>query len=112
MRLKLLLPILAIVGLGTVIVGAPRSFAADQPPPIPAWLKAHVGDGDGQISPVVLQRARALYLQKLSEGEINNPCYFAMDATRPAGVGRRFYVICEAEQSFRATSRVTATAAT
>ena len=27
-----------------------------------------------------------------------------MDATRPAGLGRRFYVICEAERSFRAIS--------
>ncbi len=32
--------------------------------------KAHVGDGDGQIAQVVLQRARALYLQKLSEGAV------------------------------------------
>jgi hypothetical protein len=49
-----------------------------------------------------LQRARAVYLQKLSEGTVKNPCYFAMDATRPAGFGRRFYVICEADRSFRA----------
>jgi hypothetical protein len=49
-----------------------------------------------------LQRARALYLQKLSEGAVKNPCYFAMDATRPGGFTRRFYVICEADQSFRA----------
>ena len=76
----------------------PRSSRQD----IPAWLKAHVGEGEGQIAPVVLQRARALYLQKVSEGAVNNPCYFAMDATRPAGFGRRFYVICEAEQNFRA----------
>ncbi len=51
---------------------------------------------------MVLQRARALYLQKMSEGAVENPCYFAMDATRPAGFGRRFYVICEADRSFRA----------
>jgi hypothetical protein len=51
---------------------------------------------------VVLQRARSLYLQKLNEGAIKNPCYFAMDATRPAGLGRRFYVICEADRTFRA----------
>jgi hypothetical protein len=82
--------------------GLHRSLAAEQPAEIPAWLKAHVGDGDGQIAPVVLQRARALYLQKLSEGTVKNPCYFAMDATRPAGFGRRFYVICEADRSFRA----------
>jgi hypothetical protein len=82
--------------------GALRSFAAEQPPDVPAWLKAHVGYGDGQIAPVVLQRARALYLQKLSEGAAKNPCYFAMDATRPGGFTRRFYVICEADKTFRA----------
>jgi hypothetical protein len=51
---------------------------------------------------VVLQRARALYLNKLSEGAVDNLCYFAMDATRPGGLGRRFYVICEASRTFRA----------
>ena len=86
------------------VSGLPRSFAAEQPADVPAWLQAHVGDGDGQIAQVVLQRARALYLQKLSEGAVNNPCYFAMDATRPGGFGRRFYVICEADRSFRAIS--------
>jgi hypothetical protein len=105
LRLRsLFLGIVAIASLAGVIAGLPRSFAATQPARVPAWLKAHVGDGDGQISAVVLQRARALYLQKLSQGVVNNPCYFAMDATRPAGFGRRFYVICEADRSFRATS--------
>ena len=98
--------LLALAGLASaglfVLSGLHRSLAAEQPAEIPAWLKAHVGDGDGQIAPVVLQRARALYLQKLSEGTVKNPCYFAMDATRPAGFGRRFYVICEADRSFRA----------
>ena len=84
--------------------GWPRSFAAEQASEVPAWLRAHVGDGDGQIAPVVLQRARALYLQKVSEGTVKNPCYFAMDATRPGALGRRFYVICEADRSFRAIS--------
>ena len=66
------------------------------------WLRAHMGEGDGNIAPVVLQRARTLYLQKVSEGAVNNPCYFAMDATRPGGLGRRFYIICEADRTFRA----------
>jgi hypothetical protein len=61
-----------------------------------------MGEGPSQIAQVVLQRARALYLQKVSEGVIKNPCYFAMDATRPGGSGRRFYTICEADQTFRA----------
>jgi len=78
-----------------------RSFAAEQPSDVPAWLRAHVGEGEGQIAPVVLQRARALYLEKVSEGAVKNLCYFAMDATRPSG-GRQFYVICETGRSFRA----------
>ena len=69
---------------------------------IPPWLAAHVGDGDGQISSVVLQRARGFYLKKVREGAVDNPCYFAFDATRPAVTGRRFYVICEASKSFSA----------
>lgn len=105
---SLLLHIVTIVSLVIVVIvalsGLPRSLAAEQPSDVPAWLKAHVGDGDGQIAQVVLQRARALYLQKLSEGAVKNPCYFAMDATRPAGFGRRFYVICEADRTFRAVS--------
>ena len=109
MQLRSLLPaIVNIVSLIIIIVvalsGLPRSFAAEQPSDVPAWLRAHVGDGEGQIAQVVLQRARALYLQKVSEGAVKNPCYFAMDATRPAGFGRRFYVICEADRSFRAIS--------
>lgn len=76
---------------------------------IPGWLRVHVGGGEGQIAQPVLQRARALYLRKVGEGAIRNPCYFAMDATRPhnlsdRGPGRRFYIICEAERSFRAIS--------
>jgi hypothetical protein len=86
-----------------------RAFAAEQPSEIPAWLAPHVGEGEGQIAPIVLQRARALYLQKLHAGAIKNPCYFAMDATRPhdpggGKLGSRFYVICESDRSFRAIS--------
>ncbi len=73
------------------------------------WLKEHVGQGEGQITEVVLQRARALYQRKVAAGAIKNPCYFAMDATRPNDLGggeagRRFYVICESKRSFRAVS--------
>jgi L,D-transpeptidase catalytic domain len=100
---SLLPAIVSIVGLIVAIAlsGWPRSVAAE-PSDVPAWLKSHVGEGEGQIAAVVLQRARSLYLQKLNEGAIKNPCYFAMDATRPAGLGRRFYVICEADRTFRA----------
>lgn len=103
---SLLRHIVTLVGLVIVAIvtmaGLPRSFAAEQAADIPAWLEAHVGDGDGQISQVVLQRARALYLENVSEGTIKNPCYFAMDATRPGGFERRFYIICEADRLFRA----------
>jgi hypothetical protein len=88
---------------------SPRSFAAEQTSDVPAWLRAHVGEGEGQITQVVLQRARALYFQKVGDGVVRNPCYFAMDATRPndlsdGKLGRRFYVICESDRSFRAIS--------
>jgi hypothetical protein len=110
MRLRSLL--LNIIGLFIIVIAlsaSPRSFAAEQPSGVPPWLRAHVGEGEGQIAQVVLQRARALYLQKVSEGAVRNPCYFAMDATRPndlsdGTLGRRFYVICESERSFRAIS--------
>ena len=87
----------------TALAGASPSFSAGQPG-VPAWLQAHVGEGEGQIAPVVLERARALYQRK----GVRNPCYFAFDATRPhdlgGGLGRRFYIICEAQGSFRAIS--------
>jgi hypothetical protein len=92
---------LAIIG---ALPGSPRSLAVEPSSDIPAWLRAHIGEGEGQIAPVVLARARALYLQKVSEGAVKNPCYFAMDATRPGGLVRRFYVICEADRSLRAVS--------
>ena len=102
MRSRLLL-LVSIVSLNIIVgvSGSPRSFAVEQPTGVPAWLQAHIGEGEGQIAQVVLQRARALYLKKVSEGTIKNPCYFAMDATRPGGFARRFYVICEADRSFR-----------
>ena len=92
-----------------VLLAATRSFATQQASDIPPWLTAHIGEDEGQIAPVVLQRARDLYLQKRSEGAVKNPCYFAMDATRPndlsdGNVGRRFYVVCEADGFFRSIS--------
>jgi hypothetical protein len=101
LQFLLLLNVVSLIIIVT-LSGSPQSFAVEQPSAIPTWLRAHVGEGEGQIAPVVLQRARALYLQKVSEGAVKNPCYFAMDATRPGGSGRRFYVICETDRSFRA----------
>jgi hypothetical protein len=86
-----------------------HSFAAEPPQDIPAWLATHVGEAEGQIARPVLVRARTLYLQKVNEGVVRNPCYFAMDATHPniSNEGKpepRFYIVCEAERSFRAIS--------
>jgi hypothetical protein len=93
--------------IGTIAVwGTAASLAAEQPSDIPAWLRSHIGEGEGQVAQVVLQRARALYLKKVAAGVVKNPCYFAMDATRPhtGRLGKRFYTICEADRTFRAVS--------
>ncbi|MDV7144525.1 hypothetical protein R3X27_17745 [Tropicimonas sp. TH_r6] len=102
-RLTLALPI--ILGF----LAAFPAQASAQSSDVPAWLQKHVGLNDGQIAPVVLHRARALYQQKRRKGQVANPCYLAMDATRPSTTGsgkpaRRFYIICEAQKSFRAVS--------
>jgi hypothetical protein len=107
--MSLLAMIFGPVAFVLVLSTSPRLVAAEQSADVPVWLNAHVGEGDGQIALTVLQRARALYMRKVSEGVVRNPCYFAMDATRSADLGggklgRRFYVICEADQSFRAIS--------
>lgn len=95
--------------LGLALWGANPGAVRAQTADIPAWLQAHIGTGEGQIAPVVLQRARALYERKRRQGEVTNPCYLAMDATRPSTArggapGQRFYIICEAAKSFRAVS--------
>jgi hypothetical protein len=64
--LKLRLLLLNAVGLVSLVAlpVSQRSFASELPWVIPAWLRAHIGEGEGQIAQVVLQRARALYLHK------------------------------------------------
>ncbi|MEM8630394.1 MAG: hypothetical protein AAGF74_04095 [Pseudomonadota bacterium] len=94
--------------IAALILTLPTAALA-QSTAIPDWLKKHVGTGDGQIAPIVLFRARALYLEKRRTGEVRNPCYLAKDATRPStspsgAPGSRFYVICENVRSFRAVS--------
>jgi hypothetical protein len=65
--------------VGTIAVwGAAASLATEQPSDIPAWLQSHIGEGEGQIAQVVLQRTRSLYLKKVAAGVVKNPCYFAM----------------------------------
>jgi hypothetical protein len=102
LRLGLRLPNTISLSFAIALACSGPSYAAAQPQDVPAWLQAHAGEGEGQIARVVLERARALYLQKA----VRNPCYFAMHATRPNGgaAGRRFYIICEADRSFRAIS--------
>ena len=109
---SVLLSMVKIVSRLIVVIAlasSSRSFAVEQPSDIPAWLAPNVGEGEGQIAQVVLQRARALYFQKVRAGVVRNPCYFAMDATRPhelsdGKLGSRFYIICESGRSFRAIS--------
>lgn len=103
--------VLAIMGAAVMVVcsDASRAFSEEHFAAVPPWLEKHVGVGDGQIPEIVLQRARAYYMQKVVEGAAKNPCYFAMDATQPSvarsgGVARRFYIICEHDMSFRAVS--------
>jgi hypothetical protein len=103
---KIFSPFLIII---IALSASSRSFAAEQTSDVPAWLRAHTGENEGQIAQVVLQRARALYFQKVREGVVRNPCYFAMDATRPndlghGNLGRRFYAICESDRLFLAVS--------
>ncbi|MCV6594464.1 MAG: murein L,D-transpeptidase catalytic domain family protein [Silicimonas sp.] len=91
------------------LLGLAPMLAAAQSEPIPGWLQRHVGTGEGKIAPVVLRRARALHQRKLASGAVRNPCYLAMDATRPSteksgAPARRFYVICEGRKQFRAIS--------
>lgn len=98
-----------VVAMAMSFSGPAPAGATSIPPEIPGWLQAHVGTGEGQIAPVVLERARELYRQQVREAGIRNPCYFAMDATRPStssdgSPGQRFYVICEEDQTFRAVS--------
>lgn len=91
------------------LLGSLPTQAVAQTSDVPAWLQKYIGTGDGQIAPVVLHRARALYQRKLRQGTVKNPCYLAKDATRPSTLnsgkpGRRFYIICESRKSFRAVS--------
>lgn len=97
--------LLLAVGIALAAMNPLQAQTTDIPP----WLQQHVGPGEGQIALVVLQRARDLYQDQVSEAGITNPCYLAMDATRPSTSssgtpGERFYIICEAEESFRAVS--------
>ncbi len=103
--LRLTLSVMTIAIAASALPDRVEAISQD----VPAWLQKHVGTGDGQIAPIVLKRARALYKEKVRRGEVRNPCYLAKDATRPSttrngNLGKRFYVICESQKSFRAVS--------
>ena len=107
--LPLLASGLSLFLLGCTVTALAPSAATGPQNAIPVWLTAYIGDEDGKISDVVLERARALHQRKTREGTIDNGCYFAMDATRPSLLpngerGRRFYMICERQRTFRPMS--------
>lgn len=93
------------IAFGVLMASAVASLAQHEP----AWLQPHIGTRDGQIAPLVLERARDHYQRQVSRGRVRNPCYMAMDATRPSATAngtpaRRYYVICESQQTFWAVS--------
>jgi hypothetical protein len=99
---------LALMLVGLIAVQSPAS-AQSLSRETPSWLQQHVGTGEGQIAPVVLERARDLYRQQVRRAGVRNPCYMAMDATRPSTSSRgtptqRYYIICEEQGSFTAVS--------
>lgn len=103
------IPRVSLLVLAVSAAAAVPGYATEQSSAVPGWLQAHIGEGNGQIALPVLQRARALYWEKLAEGKVKNGCYFAMDATRPNDLtdgkaGGRFYMICEGLQTFRVIS--------
>ncbi|MFW5641722.1 MAG: hypothetical protein ACOCY0_03045 [Roseicyclus sp.] len=99
--------LVSLVALALALASPIPADAASEAAEIPDWLRAHMGTADGQIAPIVLERARALYQAQAGEAGIANPCYFAKDATRPSAAsdgapGPRFYIICEEAETFRA----------
>lgn len=77
MRLRpVFLNIVKIFSLFLIVIAlsaSSRSFAAEQTSDVPPWLRAHIGEGEGQIAQVILQRERALYFQKVltCSGEVS-----------------------------------------
>ena len=63
---KIVSRLIIVIALAT----SSGSFAVEQPSDIPAWLTPNVGEGEGQIAQVVLQRGRALYFQKVRAGVV------------------------------------------
>jgi hypothetical protein len=86
----------------------PRAFAAERPSDIPAWLWAHVGEGEGQIAQVVLRRARALFAESTrgrgQKSLLLRHGRYASQRSKQRRIGAPVLHICEADRSFRAIS--------
>ena len=87
---------------------SPRSLAAEQSSGVPAWLTAHVGEGEGQIAQAGLaEGARALPAEsERRRGSKSLLLRHGRDTSQRFErwqIGR-FYVICESDRSFRAIS--------
>ncbi len=57
---------MSLLAIFSFIAIMSQCFAADQSDGVPRWLEEHVGETDGKIADVVLQKARALYLRKVA----------------------------------------------
>ena len=55
MRLGLRFPNTIGLSVAIALSGSGLSYAAGQPADVPAWLQAHMGEGEGQIARVVLR---------------------------------------------------------
>ena len=82
--------IVSISSLFVIDLLAPMRSSAAPQSDVPAWLRAHVAEGEGQIAQVVLQRARALYLQKVSEGAVEAMANWGTGSTSSANSVNRF----------------------
>ena len=105
-RCALMSLLLHVAGLIIIVVvalsGSPALLPWSNGQDIPAWLQGPCWGWRRPDRKCGLA-AGACALPAESERRWGkNPCYFAMDATRAGGVGRRFYMVCEADQTFRA----------
>ena len=104
---------LCLIGM-MAVWGTAASLAKEQPSDIPAWLRSHIGDGEGQIARVVLQRARALYLKKVAAASSKIPATSPWTRRAPTRADWRSGSTRSAKPTnlFARSPRVTAAAAT
>ena len=97
--IPLQLRLLLLVNIVIALLGAIRSFAVEQPSDIPAWLRPNVGEGEGQIAQVVLQRRARASPPKSARGRGQKSLLFchgryASPRSADGKLGPRFHVIC------------------